>query len=112
MTKYTMFSLTDDTIRGINTFILILVIYPSLIIAWRSYHSHSTLKSIRFVLSATFFMFTIACLLSLYINFQIGRMPSDVIMDIANIRNLIKNSGLLILVCGLFSIHQEGGDNS
>lgn len=100
----------DDTIRAINTLMLVLVVVPSFVIACRAFTSHSTLKSIRYILAYAFVCFSISAMLSIIINILVSLHASmHDTTSLANVRNLIKNSGLLVLVYGLYSVHQ-GGD--
>lgn len=102
----------DDMVRTLNTVILALTVYPAFIVASRSFHSHSTLSSIRYVLTWSFLSLTFSALVSIYINLLVfHNAPIAYIMTLANIRNLVKNTGVLVLVFGLYRIHGKEGDS-
>lgn len=108
-----MYLLNVDNIRLLNLFFSLTTIIPCFILFIRTIRSPSTSKVVRTIMAYIFFSFFITSIVSSIIGFQIlytGR-PEDVI-QLSNIRNLLKNSAIFIMAWGFMWIEFKGGDKN
>lgn len=105
-----MFLLNDNILRIINTIMVTAIVIPAALIAYNSFISKSHLRSVRYVMLFSFGCIALAAILSININILIFNdiLPEDVFY-LANIRNLVKNTGMLILTFGFLYVLERRG---
>lgn len=86
------------------------IVIPAALIAYNSFISESHLRSVRYVMLFSFGLISLAAILSININILIfNHISSNEIAYLANIRNLVKNIGMLILTFGFLYIIKKRG---